>query len=105
MGSPKGSNKTVKTISQTFNDTDPMASLRAKLKTADPEIQNYVTALETENLKLQRQVGNLQAKNVSLNNRIEVLTEENEWKGPSLEEVLRQIEGRKLIHNEPPKKE
>ena len=56
-------------------ESDPLTSLRTKLKAADPEIQNYVTALETENLKFQKHVAKLQANNVTLNNRITILEE------------------------------
>lgn len=81
-----------------LDETDPMSSLRMKLKKSDPEIQNYVLALEAENLKLQKQVAKLQAENVSLNNRIEALVEQ---KGPTIEEALSIIKDRK--HHKPPK--
>lgn len=38
--------KTIPSISGTGTNADPMASLRAKLKTTDSEIRNYVVALE-----------------------------------------------------------
>ncbi len=48
-------------------------SITAKLKQSDPEIQNYVTELESINLKLQKHIGKLQAQNVSYQNEIAVL--------------------------------
>jgi hypothetical protein len=47
--------------------------LAAKLKACDPEIKNYMTALETENLKLQRQIAKLQAENISHQHKIAAL--------------------------------
>ena len=76
MTTPKRHPKIPNAIPKTIENADAMSSLRTKLKAADPEIQNYVTALETENLKLQRQIAKLQAENVTLNNRIKVLEEE-----------------------------
>ena len=64
--------KTPTTESKAINNTDPMSSLRTKLKAADPEIQHYTLALEEENLKLHKRIGKLQAENVSLNNRIAI---------------------------------
>jgi hypothetical protein len=69
--------KAARTESKAIDEAKTMASLRVKLKAADPEIQNYVAALEAENLKLHRNIGKLQAENVSLNNRIKVFVEEN----------------------------
>lgn len=76
MTRPKSSKKPVSTVPQAIDDTDPMSSLISKLKAAKPEIQNYVAALEVENLKLQKQIAKLQAKNITLNNRINILAEE-----------------------------
>jgi len=70
MTTSESSNKPIGTVPQPISDADPMVSLRAKLKTADPEVQNYVSALEAENLKYAKKVGSLQANNLSLNNRI-----------------------------------
>lgn len=52
------------------------ASIKKKLKSCDLEIQNYVTALKTENLKLHKEIAKFQVENVSLNNRINALTKE-----------------------------
>lgn len=71
----KTSKKPPRTKSKTISNSDSLSSLRIKLKTADPEIQHYVFALEEENLKLHKKIGNLQADNVSLNNRITILKE------------------------------
>ena len=69
-----------KAVPKTITDTDPMSSLKTKLKAADPKIQSYVLALENENLKLQRQIGKHQAENLTLNNRIKALEEDLEKK-------------------------
>jgi predicted nuclease with TOPRIM domain len=61
----------------TSEKSDAMPELTAKLKACDPEIQDFITALKTKNLKLQKQIAKLQAENVTLNNRIKVLEEEN----------------------------
>jgi len=71
--------------SETLKDTNPMSSLRAKLRTVDPEIQHCVTALEAEDLRLQKQIAKMQAENVTLNSRITILEE-------NLEDVKRQNE-------------
>lgn len=71
----KTSKKTSRTISKAINNSDPLSSLRPKLKAADSEIQHYVLALEEENLKLHKKIGKLQVDNVSLNNRITILKE------------------------------
>ena len=55
---------------------DDSPDLSAKLKACDPEIQNYVIALDQENLKLQKQIAKHQAENVTLKNRIKVLGKE-----------------------------
>jgi predicted nuclease with TOPRIM domain len=68
--------------------SDPMPELTAKLKMCDPEIQKFITALKTENLKLQKKIAKLQGENVTLNNRIKIL-EEEEFK-PKLNIVLEQ---------------
>jgi hypothetical protein len=89
MRTPKSKPKIMNTESQSIDDADPMSSLRIKLKAADPEIQNYVTALETENLKCARKVAKLQAENVTLNNRIKSLIEQNEKdEGKTLAEIM-----------------
>jgi hypothetical protein len=54
-------------------ENNPISELIAKLKTCDPEIQNYVTALKAENLKLQREIAKYQAQQVTLENRIKIL--------------------------------
>ena len=68
-------------------------SLKVKMKEAHPIIRQCLTSLKAENLKLQKQIGKLETKIMSLNNRIKDLEKR---KGPSLEEVLSQIEGKKL---------
>lgn len=78
--------KITKTISKAFKKADPLSSLRIKLKATQPEIQNYVRALEAENLKLHKYIAKLQADNISLKNRVKVL-EKNHTK---------------YIHNNPP---
>ncbi len=45
------------------NETDPLSSLRDKLKMADPEIQNYVVALEAENFKLTKEIAKFRGNN------------------------------------------
>lgn len=80
MTTPNRRQKIAKGIPKTITDTGPMFSLRTKLKAADPEIQNYVFALEKGNLKLQRQIAKHQAENVTLNNRVKVLEEDLEKK-------------------------
>jgi hypothetical protein len=95
MTAPKRSKKPVPGISQTADNTDPVASLKMKLKTADPEIQHYVVALEAENLKFARQVGKLQAENMTLNNRITAIKEGHDpysLHGFSNEELERRIQ-------------
>lgn len=57
-------------------ETSAMSTLELKLKSADSEIQFFVTALKKENLKLHKQIAKLQAENVSLNSRITVREEE-----------------------------
>ena len=74
--------------------TDAKAELSAKLKACDPEIQNYVVALDQENLELQKQIAKHQAENVTLKNRIKVLEKEQY----SLKGVLQIIHA----HNEKP---
>jgi len=59
-----------------LHTSESMEPLRLKLKAADSEIQNYVTALDTENLRLQKHIAKLQADNVTLNNRITILLED-----------------------------
>lgn len=66
-----------KSISQAPDKPNSFSSLTAKLKTCDPEIQNYVTALKAENLKLQREIAKYQAQQVTLENRIKILEKEN----------------------------
>lgn len=70
----------------TVDKCDPMSSMRMKLKLADPEVQNYVAALESENLKLHRQIAKLQADNVSLKNGI---TASNELRTEKLHAELK----------------
>jgi len=56
MTAPKCNHKITKTMSEGIKKTAPLSSLGTKLKSADQEIQNYIRALEAENLKLQRQI-------------------------------------------------
>lgn len=48
-----------------------------RLKLAEPEIQEFIKTLESENLKLKKKIGKLEAKIVTLNNEIALLEEEN----------------------------
>ncbi len=81
-------NKSIKTIakriSKTSKDVDPMISLRKKLKACDFEIQEYVKALTSENMKLQKQISQCLANNISLNNRVKVLMSEKKKNGSRL---------------------
>jgi hypothetical protein len=47
--------------------------LTKKLKTCDPEIKNYVLALEDDNLKSQEKIAKLQVENLSYQHKIKVL--------------------------------
>ncbi len=53
------------------------SSVSRALKTAKPELQRYVVALESENGKLHRQIAKLQVQDVSKQNRILALEKEN----------------------------
>lgn len=53
------------------------SDLTAKFEASDPEIQKFIIALDTENLKSQNIIAKLRAENVSLKNRIAVLEKEN----------------------------
>lgn len=94
MTRPKSKQKISNAVTQTIKEVDPMSSLRTKLKAAEPEIQNYVTALEADNLKFQRQIAKFQVENVTLHNRIKVLEEEY----PKKQEITLNV-----VHNKPPK--
>ena len=87
-------NKIIKTKKKTLQKTDSLSPLRTKLKACDPEIQNYVIALEKENLKLQKQIAKLQAENVTFNNRIKVL--EAEQYRPKVEFIQKGLFDRKV---------
>ncbi|MBU2054129.1 MAG: hypothetical protein KJ936_11075 [Proteobacteria bacterium] len=50
--------------------------LKAKFKNSDPDVQRFIEALNTENLKLHKQLAKCQAEKVSLESKIKVLTEE-----------------------------
>jgi hypothetical protein len=76
MTSPIGSNKTGKGITKAFDNTVPPESLDAKLKEADPEIQQYIVALKSENLKFLRKVANCEAEKVTLQNQIIILEQD-----------------------------
>lgn len=97
MSNPKKSNKIIKTVSETSPNTDPLSSLRIKLKTTDSEIQNYVTALEAENLKQAKHIAKLQAQNVSLQNRVKVYENERKLHPPiEITEEMREEVRKKL---------
>jgi hypothetical protein len=49
---------------------EPDPELQAQIKQAIIEVQKYITALETENLRLKTQIAHLHAKNLSTQNRI-----------------------------------
>jgi predicted nuclease with TOPRIM domain len=61
---------------KTPKKSDPLTSVRKKLKLCDPEIQNYVEALEKENVKLHKEIAKLKVENMSLNNRVKATIEE-----------------------------
>jgi hypothetical protein len=90
-----------KNTSQSSNEnpiSDSLIELRAKLKASDPEVQNFVAALEVENLKLQKKIASLQVENVSAHNRIKALEQQKDphgLKGLSDEELTQRLE--KLI--------
>jgi hypothetical protein len=50
--------------------------LQAKIQVCDPDVQDFIGALQSELLKLHKHNLGLEAKNVSLNSRISVLEEE-----------------------------
>lgn len=54
----------------------PFPELDAKLNASDPDIQRYISALKTENLKLQKQIAKCQAGQVTLHNKIIALEQE-----------------------------
>ena len=45
-------------------------SLKSAFQAAQPDLQNYVIALETENLKLQKQIARLQVQDLTSQNRV-----------------------------------
>jgi len=49
--------------------------LKSKRKASDPEVQNYIAALESENLKLQKQIAKCHVEKMSSDNRILALEE------------------------------
>ena len=72
MKPPKTRNHKTKIVEQ----PNPMETLRTKLKACDPEIQQFVEALEAENLKSAKKIAKLQAENVKLNGWITILEED-----------------------------
>ncbi|MBU2620770.1 MAG: hypothetical protein KKD92_00430 [Proteobacteria bacterium] len=85
------------TSPKTINESDPMSSIKMKLKTSDSEIQYYIAALETENIKLNVKIAQLQAENATLKGTVKALAEENEKQkrellpkplSPDLQEML-----------------
>lgn len=66
--------------------------LLAKLKEADLEVQQYVSALKAENAKLHKRIFKLEAENVSLENRIETIKSGGESDEPvSIEEAISRL--------------
>ena len=51
--------------------------LQEKIKTCDPDVQDFIDALQSELLKLHKRNLGLEAKNVSLSARIKVLEVED----------------------------
>jgi predicted nucleic acid-binding Zn-ribbon protein len=51
-------------------------SLHAPFKSAKPELQRYITALESENANLHRQIAKLEAQDVTKQHRITALEKE-----------------------------
>ena len=66
---------------KTSKKSETPPSIKAKLKSCDIEIQNYVTALETKNFKLNEEIAKFQVENMSLNSRVKALLAENEKAG------------------------
>jgi len=91
--------KITKAKPQASQEGDPLSTLRTKLKACDPEIKNYVLALEAENLKLQTKIAKLQAENVTLKNRIKVL--EAEQYRPKAQLIIERLN---KTHEAPPEK-
>jgi predicted nuclease with TOPRIM domain len=89
MITSKRNPKTTGTITKTIKKTDPLFTLKNKLKVCDPEVQNYVAALEKENLKCAKQLAKMQAEYVTLNNRIKVLEKEYPKKQKHIFEVVK----------------
>jgi hypothetical protein len=76
MASPKSTKKTSNGIASAFNNTKPDESLDAKLNSADTEIQQYVVALTSENLKFQKKMAKCEAEKITLQNRIVILKQD-----------------------------
>ena len=51
-------------------------ALHAPFKSAKPELQHYIAALESENAKLHRQIAKLEAQDVTKQHRITALEKE-----------------------------
>jgi peptidoglycan hydrolase CwlO-like protein len=51
-------------------------SLHSKFNAAQPELQNYVVALEAENKKLHTQIAHLQVQDLAKQHRIDALEKE-----------------------------
>ena len=73
MPVPEPNLKSEKAIKETKK---AFPELNAKLKASEPEIQNYVTALEQENLKLHRTLAKQRAQYLSLESQTQVRAEE-----------------------------
>jgi cell division protein FtsB len=68
--------------------------LLAKIKEADPDIQEYIAQLKAINAKQHRRMIQLEAENVSLENRIEAIKEGNadpELDKMSIEEAISRL--------------
>ena len=71
-------------------ESESIQSIKAKLKSCDPDIKNYVTYLKKENAKLHRKIVKLEVENMTSKNRILALKKENKelHKNPPSEELL-----------------
>lgn len=67
--------KTTERDESTPEQSIPSQTLRSKLKTCAPEIQNFVAALEAENLKCVKKLAKLQTDDVTLDSWINILDE------------------------------
>jgi len=72
--------------------------IKLLLKASEPPIQNYVAALEAENLKLHKQIAKLQAEQVSLKSRVKILEDDltQERKKPKVNDLVDSLQGKVL---------